>query len=91
MPSCDSKIFCEGVTKKIQRNGWCWTYRSNDVRNVRNGGAGSSTEVENLAAGSDVNVVDTGEDGSAEFRTERVPHAVLDLLSLHVLTFRSEG
>lgn len=55
------------------------TGRTNDIGNVRDGGTRSSTEVENLAAGLDVNVVHTTEDTSGQLRTERVPDTVFGL------------
>jgi hypothetical protein len=53
--------------------------RANDVGNVRDGSTRGSTEVENLAAGLDVNVVHTTENTSGQLRTERVPDTVFSL------------
>jgi len=61
------------------------TLRSDNIGNVGNGGSGSSTEVENLLAGGDVDVVNTTEDTGSDLGTERVPDAVLDLGAISTL------
>ena len=46
---------------------------------MRDGSTRGSTEVEDLAAGLDVNVVHTTEDTGGQLRTERVPDTVFGL------------
>lgn len=53
--------------------------RTDDVSNVRDGGTGGTTKVEDTRAGLDVDLISTTGDGSAKLASERVPHAVLDL------------
>ena len=51
---------------------------ADDISNVRDGGTGGSTEVEDLGSRAHVDVVDTTEDTGSQLGTEGVPHAVLD-------------
>lgn len=44
------------------------------------GGSRGGSDIENLLAGSDVNVVQTSQDTGSQLGAERVPNAVLDLL-----------
>ena len=55
------------------------TSRTDDIGNVRDGSTRGSTEVEDLAAGLDVNVVHTTENTGGQLRTERVPDTVFGL------------
>jgi hypothetical protein len=55
------------------------TSGTDDIGNVRDGCTRGSTEVENLAAGLDVNVVHTTENTGSQLRTERVPDTVFGL------------
>ena len=57
------------------------THGSDDVGNVRDTGSAGGSEVENLLSGGDVDVVESTEDTGGKLGPERVPHAVLDLLS----------
>jgi hypothetical protein len=54
------------------------SFRANDIGNVRNGGTGGSTEVEDLGTGAHVDVVDTTKNTGSQLGTEGVPDAVLD-------------
>mmetsp|Transcript_19768 Transcript_19768/g.29620 ORF Transcript_19768/g.29620 Transcript_19768/m.29620 type:complete len:306 (-) Transcript_19768:35-952(-) len=56
--------------------------RANHVRDVRDGGAGGASEVEDLGAGFDRHSTDASDDTGTQLRSERVPNAVLDLLLL---------
>lgn len=55
------------------------TSGTDDIGNVRDGSTRGSTEVEDLAAGLDVNVVHTTENTGSQLRTERVPDTVFGL------------
>lgn len=55
------------------------TGRSDDIGNVRDGSTRGSTEVEDLAARLDVNVVHTTENTGGQLRTEGVPDTVFSL------------
>lgn len=52
---------------------------TDDIRNVRDGGTGGGTEVEDLAAGLHVDVVHASEDTGCQLGAERVPDAVFGL------------
>lgn len=52
---------------------------TDDISDVRNGGTGGGTEVEDLGAGLHVDVLETTEDTGGNLRTEGVPDTVLDL------------
>jgi hypothetical protein len=52
--------------------------RTNDISNVRDGGTGGSTEVEDLGSRAHVDVVDTTKDTGSQLGTEGVPDTVLD-------------
>jgi hypothetical protein len=52
--------------------------RTNDIGNVRDGGTGGSTEVEDLGSRAHVDVVDTTKDTGSQLGTEGVPDTVLD-------------
>lgn len=52
---------------------------ADDIGDVRNGGTGCGTEVEDLRAWFDVDLVKTTEDTGGDLGAERVPDAVLDL------------
>ena len=56
------------------------THGSDDVGHVRNRSSTGSSDVEDLLAGGDVDVVQSTEDTSGQLGAERVPHAVFDLL-----------
>ena len=66
-----------------------------DVGAVGHGGTRGGAEVEELGAGLDVDVVEAAEDAGGNLGAERVPHPVLDLVSLvldgelHVKTFEN--
>ena len=74
-------------------------YRSDDIRDVRDRRAGSSSQIKHLAAGLHEDVADTAlqsrreaipyQNGSAQLRTERVPLSVFDLLSRRALLVRN--
>lgn len=57
------------------------TYGSDEVGDVRHSGAGGSAQIEDLAAGLHVDVLDTTNDTSSELGSEGVPHSVLNLFS----------
>jgi hypothetical protein len=51
---------------------------SDDIGDVRHTGARRSTEVQHLAAGAHVDVIDTTENTSGQLGSEGVPHAIFD-------------
>lgn len=53
--------------------------RTDNVSDVRDGGTGGTTKVEDARARLDVDLISTTGDGSAKLASEGVPHAVLDL------------
>ena len=55
------------------------TGRTDDISDVGDRGTGSGTEVEDLAAGLHVDVLETTEDTCCQLGSERVPDAVLGL------------
>jgi len=57
-------------------------YRTNNVGNVGDRRARGSTEVENLHARSNVEIVNTTKDCGGNLGSEGVPHTVLDLLTV---------
>ena len=57
------------------------THRADDVRDVRDAGAGGGAEVEDLAAGRHVDGVHAAQHARSKLRPERVPHSVLGLLA----------
>jgi hypothetical protein len=59
-------------------NGEDGSLGADDISNVRDGGTGGGTEVEDLGSGAHVDVVYTTEDTGSQLGTEGVPHAVLD-------------
>jgi hypothetical protein len=59
---------------------------TDDIGNVRHTGTGRSTEVQHLAAGAHVDVVDTTEDTSGQLGSEGVPHTVFDAAGGRVLS-----
>lgn len=63
---------------------------SDDVRDMGNGSAGGSTDVKDLAAGLNVDLIATTGDTSSELRSEGVPGTVLDFLSVLLLKLRNE-
>lgn len=65
--------------------------RSDDVSDVTDGGTAGSTEVQDLGARPDVDVVQTTQNTSRELATEGVPHAVFDLGDSAVLLSRGLG
>mmetsp|Transcript_41535 Transcript_41535/g.104740 ORF Transcript_41535/g.104740 Transcript_41535/m.104740 type:complete len:249 (-) Transcript_41535:128-874(-) len=64
----------------VHAAGW-----ADDVRHMRDSGTRGSTQVENLGTGTDPDVLDTTQNGGGDLGTERVPHTVLDLLSIRTI------
>lgn len=55
--------------------------RADNIGDVRDRSSTRGTEVQDLLAWTNVNVVETAEDASGQLGPERVPHAVLDFFS----------
>lgn len=66
------------------------TYWSNNVGNVGDGCAASSAQVEDLGARLDVNLLNTAENGSSQFGSERIPYSVLNLFAVFALLMRTK-
>lgn len=67
-------------------NGVDGTGGAHDIGNMGNGGSGSGTKVENLGSGLDEQLIKTTENTGSQLGSEGVPHSVLDLGSLAVLS-----
>ena len=59
--------------------------RTDNIGNVGYRGTGSSTEVENLGAGLQVDGLQTTEDTSSQLGSERIPDTVLGLCGVSIL------
>lgn len=72
----------EQISTRAMRelNGIDQALGSNNVGNVTHSSTRCCAQVQNLFAGSHVDVVDTTENGGCQFRSEGVPRAVLDFL-----------
>lgn len=57
---------------------------AHDISNVRNGGSGGSTKVQDLGSGADEQLIETTENTGSQLGSEGVPHSVLDLGSLAI-------
>ena len=62
---------------------------TDDISNVRDGGTAGTTNVENLRARANVNLVQTTQDTGSQLGTEGVPHTVLDLGDSTILAGRA--
>jgi hypothetical protein len=61
------------------------TLRSDNISNVGNGRSRGSSEVEDLLAGGNMDVVNTSKNTSSDLGTERVPDSVLNLGAISTL------
>lgn len=68
-------------------NGVNHTLWANNVGNVGNRGTGGSTQVQDLLAWSNTQLIDTTHDTGSQLGSERVPHTVLNLGSWGTLLF----
>ena len=58
------------------------TFRTNNISNMGNGSTRGSTEIKDLLARSNVNMVNTTKDGSSKLRSERIPYTVFNLCAI---------
>ena len=56
--------------------------RADDVGHVGDGRSGGSTEVKNLLARCDVDLIDTAKDGRSQLGAEGIPYTVFNLLAV---------